>query len=132
MAGGKLTALAVAKKKTPGMYGDGSGLYLQVTGDGKKRIAKSWIFRYRFQGHTSKAGKPLAREMGLGSFDNWTLAEARERARQQRQLLDQGLDPIGARKTQEAAAASAKARRCYSSSAPWTTSATTRPAGATI
>ncbi len=59
------------------MYGDGGGLYLQVTGDGKEKIAKSWIFRYRFNGHTSKAGKPLAREMGLGSLDTWTLAEAR-------------------------------------------------------
>jgi len=47
------------------MYGDGGGLYLQVTGDGKELSAKSWI--YRFKGHTSKAGKPLAREMGLGS-----------------------------------------------------------------
>jgi integrase len=110
LAGGKLTALAVAKEKSPGMYGDGGGLYLQVTGEGKKRIAKSWIFRYRLKGHTSAAGKPLAREMGLGSFDTWTLAEARERARQQRQLLDQGLDPIEARNSQEAAAALAKAR----------------------
>jgi integrase len=110
MAGGKLTALGVAKAKAPGMYGDGGGLYLQITGDGKQKIAKSWIFRYRFKGHVSKAGKPLAREMGLGSFDTWTLAEARERARQQRQLLDQGLDPIGARKTQEAAALLARAQ----------------------
>jgi integrase len=110
MAGGKLTALQVTKAKAPGMYGDGGGLYLQITGDGKKKIAKSWIFRYRFNGHTSKAGKPLAREMGLGSSDTWTLAEARDRARQQRQLLDQGLDPIAARKTQEAAAALAKAQ----------------------
>lgn len=82
------------------MYGDGGGLYLQVTGDGKKLIAKSWIFRYRFKGHTSRAGKPLAREMGLGSVDTWTLAEARERARLQRQLLDMGKDPIEARKEQ--------------------------------
>jgi hypothetical protein len=39
----------------------------------------------------------------------WTLAEARERARQQRQMLDQGLDPIEARKTRRSAAALAKA-----------------------
>ncbi|HWZ38755.1 MAG TPA: integrase arm-type DNA-binding domain-containing protein [Bradyrhizobium sp.] len=110
MASGKLTALQVTKAKTPGMYGDGGGLYLQVTGDGGKKIAKSWIFRYRFKGHISKAGKPLAREMGLGSLDTWTLAEARDRARQQRQLLDQGIDPLAARKTREAAAALAKAQ----------------------
>jgi hypothetical protein len=41
MAGGKLTALHVTRAKTPGMYGDGGGLYLQVTGDGKTKIAKS-------------------------------------------------------------------------------------------
>jgi Arm DNA-binding domain len=90
---GKLTALQVAKAKTPGMYGDGGGLYLQVARGG----SKSWIFRYRFKGSTSKAGKPLAREMGLSSVrcdgrleGTWTLAEARERARLQRQLLDMG------------------------------------------
>jgi hypothetical protein len=43
MAGGKLTALQVSKAKAPGTYGD--GLYLQITGDGKQKIAKSWIFR---------------------------------------------------------------------------------------
>jgi hypothetical protein len=105
MAEGKLKALQVTKTKAPGMYGDGGGLYLQIAGGG----SKSWIFRYRFKGHTSKAGKPLAREMGLGSIETWSLAEARERARQQRQLLDQGVDPIEARKTQAAAADLAKA-----------------------
>jgi integrase len=110
MAGGKLTALEVTKKTTPGMYGDGGGLYLQVTGDGKERIAKSWIFRYRFRGHISKAGKPLAREMGLGSVDTWTLAEARKRARRQRQLLDEGKDPIEVRKAQDQASALEKAK----------------------
>lgn len=105
MAGGQLKALQVSKTTAPGMYGDGGGLYLQIAGGG----SKSWIFRYRFKGHTSKAGKPLAREMGLGSVDTWSLAEARERARQQRQLLDQGIDPIEHRKSQQMAAALEKA-----------------------
>jgi integrase len=108
MAGGQLTALGVAKARTPGMYGDGgrSCLYLQVAPGG----SKSWIFRYRFKGHISQRGKPLAREMGLGSVDTWSLAEARERARQQRQLLDQGIDPIEHRKQQDMAAVLAKAQ----------------------
>src|SRR6266702_3608167 len=110
MAGGKLTALEVTKAKAPGMYGDGGGLYLQVAGDGKERISKSWIFRYRFNGHTSRLGKPLAREMGLGLVDTWTLGEARERARQQRQLLDDGKDPIEVRKLQDQASALEKAK----------------------
>jgi Arm DNA-binding domain len=106
MAGGRLTALKVTKEKSPGMYGDGGGLYLQIARGG----SKSWIFRYRFKGHTSKAGKPLAREMGLGSVDTWTLAEARERARLQRQLLDEGKDPIEARAEQQQAEALEKAK----------------------
>ncbi|RXH31985.1 tyrosine-type recombinase/integrase [Bradyrhizobium zhanjiangense] len=110
MARGKLTAIEVAKKTKPGMYGDGDGLYLQVTGDGKERIGKSWIFRYRLKGHMSASGKPLAREMGLGSLETWSLTEARERARQQRQLLDQGRDPIEARKLLEQAEALEEAK----------------------
>jgi integrase len=106
MAGGNLKPLQVTKSKDPGMYGDGGGLYLQIARGG----SKSWIFRYRFKGHTSKAGKPLAREMGLGSVDTFTLAEARERARLQRQLLADGIDPIEARKRQEMSAALAKAQ----------------------
>ncbi|GEP07603.1 hypothetical protein MOX02_56410 [Methylobacterium oxalidis] len=33
---GKLSALGVARPKSPGMYGDGGGLWLQVTGKGAK------------------------------------------------------------------------------------------------
>jgi len=39
---GKLKALNVAREKRPGLYGDGGGLYLQVT----ERGSKSWIFRF--------------------------------------------------------------------------------------
>ncbi|MBB4422315.1 integrase [Bradyrhizobium sp. CIR48] len=107
---GKLSALAVTKAKRPGMYGDGGGLYLQVKGDGAEQVSKSWIFRYRLNGHTSTKGKALAREMGLGSLDTWTLTEARERARQQRQLLDEGRDPIEVRKLNDQASALEKAK----------------------
>src|ERR1700744_4396445 len=105
MADGNLKALQVTKATAPGMYGDGKGLYLQIARGG----SKSWIFRYRFKGSTSKRGKPLAREMGLGSVDTFSLSEARERARVQRQLLADGVDPIEARKNKEMAAALEKA-----------------------
>ena len=36
---GRLTALKVLKVKRPGMYADGAGLYLQVTGDGDAHVA---------------------------------------------------------------------------------------------
>ena len=48
--------------------------------------------------------------MGLGSIDTWTLAEARERARLQRQLLDDGKDPIAVRKQQQQDEALEKAK----------------------
>jgi integrase len=89
---GKLTALAVQRAR-PGRYGDGDGLYLQVSPTG----TKSWFFRYRLPGSVSSNGKPLSREMGLGSLSTFTLAEARGRAREQRQLVARGLDPIAER-----------------------------------
>nr|WP_283206733.1 site-specific integrase [Methylobacterium iners] len=85
---GKLTALGVARLKTPGMYGDGGGLWLQVTGKG----AKSWIFRFTLSGK--------AREMGLGSAGTFSLAEARDKALSCRKLCAEGIDPIEAKRAQ--------------------------------
>jgi integrase len=102
---GKLKALNVARAKRPGMYGDGGGLYLQVTG----ASAKSWVFRYwvaerdRATGElvrdlaTNKA-RGASREMGLGSCTVVTLDEARERAGECRRLRERGIDPIDARR----------------------------------
>jgi integrase len=84
----KLTALtvtALAKSKTRGHFGDGGGLYLQVTQGGA-----SWVFRYRANGRL--------REMGLGSFSTIGLAAARERARKAREQRLDGIDPIEERK----------------------------------
>ena len=69
----KLAAVALTKLK-PGMHGDGGGLWLQVTPNGR-----SWIFRYSFAGR--------AREMGLGSQRTVSLSEARDAARECRKLL---------------------------------------------
>jgi integrase len=87
----KLTAIKVKNAKAPGRYGDGAGLYLQVTKDG----VASWVFRY-------ERGK---REhwAGLGPLRDVTLAEAREAARDARRLLRSGTDPLAARRQQEAA-----------------------------
>jgi integrase len=95
---GKLTALGVAKLKVPGMYGDGGGLWLQVTGNG----AKSWIFRFTLGGKS--------REMGLGSAGTFPLAEARDKALTCRKLCYEGIDPIEARRQQRQAAALESAR----------------------
>ncbi len=89
----RLTALAVAKKKTPGAYHDGGGLYLQVTPTG----SKSWSLRYMLN------GRP--REMGLGPLHTIDLATAREKARSCRALLLDGIDPLDHHRAQRAAKA---------------------------
>ncbi|MFK5597959.1 tyrosine-type recombinase/integrase [Methylobacterium sp. HMF5984] len=85
---GKLTALAVARLKTPGLYGDGGGLWLQVSGKG----GKSWVFRYTLRGKS--------REMGLGSANTFSLVEARHKALVCRKLCFDNVDPIEARQQQ--------------------------------
>ena len=89
---GKLTALAVDKAKRRGYYGDGGGLFLQVSASG----SKSWVFRFK------EADK--LHEMGLGATHTIGLAEAREKARECRRLRLDGIDPIEARKIARAQA----------------------------
>jgi integrase len=113
----KLTALKVAREKRPGHYGDGGGLYLQVTNRG----SKSWIFRYWIaqidpatgdivRDPSTKKAKGRAREMGLGSCITVSLAEARERALECRKLREKDIDPIEARQTAKQQAALERAK----------------------
>src|SRR5213082_1585520 len=83
---GKLTTIAVQRAKRRGLYGDGGGLFLQVSPAG----TKSWIFRYK------EAGK--LRVMGLGALHTISLADAREKARECRKQRLEGKDPIEERK----------------------------------
>jgi integrase len=83
---GKLTSLKVDKAKTPGLHGDGGGLYLRVTEDG----TKSWVYRFMLN------GRP--RWMGLGPLALFGLQEARGKALDARRLRYEGLDPIDARR----------------------------------
>lgn len=88
----RLSAKKVASNLEPGYYSDGGGLYMQVGPSG----SKSWIFR--FMRHTvSSNGKPMSRDMGLGSLLGLSLAEAREKAADCRRLLANRIDPIDAR-----------------------------------
>ncbi len=95
---GQLTSLAVARAKAPGMYPDGSGLYLQIAPSG----ARSWIFRYQFTGRR--------RYMGLGAAAAVSLADARRKAQEARKALADGKDPIAARRESAAARAAAAAK----------------------
>ncbi len=82
----RLTAISVKSATSPGRHADGGNLYLHVSKTGAKR----WSFMYMRDGRQ--------REAGLGSVDVVTLAVAREKARQMRELLDRGGDPIAARR----------------------------------
>src|ERR1700722_12137514 len=74
----------------PGLHNDGNCLYLQVSvGPGGNRRL-SWIFRYTLAGRKS-------RDMGLGGTAYVALKDARERARNYRALVKQGIDPIAHR-----------------------------------
>jgi integrase len=78
---GKLSALSL-KRLTDGWHGDGGNLYLFVRGP-----SRTWVFRY-----TSPDGR--RRNMGLGSLDAVTLADARRRAVEIRSKLKSTEDPV--------------------------------------
>lgn len=76
-----------------GMHPDGGGLYLRVTQgkQGEDRVPvlnRYWLFRYAHRG----TGKD--RQLGIGPLDTVTLADARAAAKQCREQLPAGLDPI--------------------------------------
>ncbi|MBD3732395.1 MAG: integrase arm-type DNA-binding domain-containing protein [Sphingopyxis sp.] len=79
-----LTALKV-KNARPGTYGDGKGLYLRVKPSG----SRSWILRVQHQGRRQ--------DIGLGSVDYVTLAEARDAAARLRRVARLGDDAIAER-----------------------------------
>jgi integrase len=93
----KLSARTVAAISGKGLYGDGGGLWLQVSAFG----TKSWIFRFSLNRR--------AREMGLGSVNDVSLSEAREVADACRRLVREGRDPIEERETEKRRKRQAKA-----------------------
>jgi hypothetical protein len=81
-----LTTAKVKALKVPGDYLDGRGLYLQV----RNETSKSWLLKFSMQ--------KRAREMGLGSAFDITLAKARDLRDGYRSLLAQGIGPIDTKK----------------------------------
>jgi len=99
----KLTAASL-KKTAPGYHADGAGLYLQITegADGSPR--RSWLCRCSISGRR--------RELGLGSAEQVSLADARKRCAEFRAKAKAGVDPIEQdRLDREAKAAAAAAER---------------------
>ncbi|MBL8482094.1 MAG: DUF4102 domain-containing protein [Rhodocyclaceae bacterium] len=84
----ELSALEVSRLTSPGLYAAGvvPGLQLQVTATG----ARTWVLRVWVAGRR--------RDMGLGGYPAVTLAMAREKAREARDKIDRGIDPIGERR----------------------------------
>ncbi|MBY6163105.1 integrase arm-type DNA-binding domain-containing protein [Mameliella alba] len=101
----ELSALDVKRLQHPGKgsnalfaVGGVSGLSLQVTPNG----GKTWILRVTVGGKR--------REIGLGGFPDVTLAQARERARETKDKIRQGIDPVEERKAAQAALTEAQRR----------------------
>lgn len=80
----QLSALEVSRLKAPGFVSVGGvpGLSLQISATG----ARSWILRV-------KVGSKR-RDMGLGAYPAVTLAQAHQKAREAREAIEQGHDPI--------------------------------------
>jgi len=87
MAIHKLTPRKLANAQA-GKYEDGGGLRLVVSSAG----ARKWIFRFSIKGKR--------REMGLGSFPDVSLADARRKASECRLQAANGVDPIEARRVE--------------------------------
>jgi integrase len=98
----KLSVKFIEKKDlAPGLYGDGNGLYLQVSAF----ETKAWVFRFMMLG--------VARKMGLGPAGpkpKVTLKVARDLAADARKSVLQGIDPIVERDARKAALAAEKAK----------------------
>lgn len=75
---------------------DGGGLTLLVDATGKH-----WRFRYRYGGKE--------RMISFGSLDDVSLAEARDRRKEARELLRDGIDPVAHKRAQKAAQAAQEA-----------------------
>jgi hypothetical protein len=80
----KLTARVAETISKPGRHSDGGGLYLSISGEGRRR----WVFMYTWRGRQREAG------LGAASKGGVPLKGAREKAAKGRALLKAGVDPI--------------------------------------
>lgn len=86
-----LTDLKIQKLKKAGTYCDRDGLRLQVTvNKNTGLLRKSWVVRFTIRGGS-------VREMGLGSYEDVPLGDAREKALAARKLARSGVDPLSLR-----------------------------------
>lgn len=89
----ELSALAVSRLKTEGRHAVGGvdGLYLRIAG-----CSRAWVLCVAMGTRINKAGKAVPRRlnMGLGPYQEISLAEARDKARELRKQIRNGIDPL--------------------------------------
>lgn len=83
-----MAKLTAAKVRTagPGRHQDGNGLYLRVTDKG----SKSWTLRITVDGRR--------RDIGIGSWPDVSLADARRKTAEHRAAVADGRDPVAERR----------------------------------
>ena len=101
----ELSALDVKRLAHPGgnrnvliSVGGVPGLHMQLT----PKRGRSWVLR-------AKVGE-ARRDIGLGGFPAVTLSQAREKAREARDMISRGIDPVAERKIAKTALATAQRR----------------------
>ena len=113
----ELTAVQVKRLTKPGLHAIGgvAGLHLQVKDTG----ARSWILRVKIGNRR--------RDIGIGGYPDVTLAAGRDSAREAREQIRQGIDPVDARKAARSALMASQAKQltfeqatmlCHKSKAP--------------
>ncbi len=82
-----LSATRAKALKDPGRYSDGGGLHLYISKAGRK----SWVQRITIDGRR--------RDIGLGGFPSVSLAQAREKAADNRAAIAEGRDPLSEKRS---------------------------------
>ena len=102
----QLTAVKVKSVITPGKYGDGAGLYLNVAASG----SKSWVQRIVVDGRR--------RDIGLGGFPGVGLAQARILAAANRSAVADGRDPVAEKRQSPTPTFREAARKVHEANIP--------------
>ena len=93
----ELTALQVKNLKNPGLHAVGGvpGLLVKIGNESASggKPSRSWIYRGRVDDRRI--------QLGLGSYSSVSLADARQMAREQKTLIDKGLNPVEFRAEQK-------------------------------
>ena len=103
---GKLTVATVKSLSKPGRHGDGGTLFLNVAPGG----SKSWTQRLTIDGKR--------RDIGLGGFPLVSLAEARDKAFENRKLARAGGDPLAAKRRVKLPTFQEAAKRTFEANRP--------------